>query len=125
MTITARLLRPVSILALTFALGVGVGIGPSRADTAFDGAWWVKIVAENGDCRDRTVPIKVSDGRISFAALGAKAEGTVTSEGRLEASVSRKDEMVTASGLLDGETGHGRWVSPTDSCEGSWTASKA
>ena len=93
---------------------------PAAAQDGFDGMWSIEIVAEQGDCRPRTVSIEVSDGKVSFAGFGATAEGDVRSNGTVKAALMHGETVVTARGDLDEELGSGRWRS--SDCRGSWTA---
>ena len=82
--------------------------------------WAVQIVASNGNCPARTIPIAVEDGRISYSIFGATAEGAISSDGALKVSFAHRDDVVNARGALDGGGGAGSWRS--SACEGSWTA---
>jgi hypothetical protein len=119
MTKTIRLFRPLSLVA---ALSLGGGIVPqmAAAATSFDGMWAVEIVASNGNCPARTIPIAVEDGRIHYSAFGATAEGAISPDGALNVSFAHRNDVVRASGAVDGGSGAGNWRSAA--CEGSWTA---
>ena len=119
MTKTFSLFRPLSLFAsitLASALIPTTGI----AGTTFDGMWAVQIVASNGGCPGRTIPVAVEDGRISYSAFGATAEGVVSADGGLKVSFAHRDDVVRASGALNDGGGAGSWRS--SACEGNWTA---
>ena len=105
--------------ALTFATSAGA----APANSAFDGLWSVEIVAENVDCRARTVALEVEEGQISIVGFGARASGEVASDGDLEITISHSDKVVNASGSLSGTVGSGSWVSPD--CAGTWVARRS
>jgi uncharacterized Zn-binding protein involved in type VI secretion len=107
----------ISIAALGFCAAFAQ---PAAAQNGFDGMWSIQIVADQGDCRPRTVSVQISDGKVSFAGFGATAEGDVVSNGRVNAAVTRGEMVVTVRGALDEELGSGRWRS--SDCRGSWTA---
>jgi hypothetical protein len=93
------------------------------SESAFDGHWAVEIVPESGDCRARTVALKVDEGEISYAGFGARADGNISPEGALSVTISRLDKVVNASGSVAGTTGVGNWASPD--CEGTWVARRS
>jgi len=118
--------RPFVALCLGLLSGAGLAM-PGAAATSFDGSWSVSIVARSGECRaPATVPIRVTEGRVSYAgAFRARANGAVDESGRLAIRFSHKDRIVAASGSLEGGRGSGRWTSPTEECSGTWTARRA
>lgn len=91
----------------------------SSSKSEFDGIWWVEIVAENGDCAARAVPIEVSSGRLRLSDL-ADAAGTVRDNGALKAAFTDGVAVLTASGALGDTAGSGRWK--TSDCSGHWSA---
>jgi hypothetical protein len=122
-----RLFKPLSAFALTLALGAATLPGQAGAATAFDGVWSVQIKAENGDCNaSYTVPIQVSDGRISYSGpFNAKASGKIGANGALSVSFAHSDKVVNARGSLKGGSGYGSWKSPSQRCDGTWVARKS
>ena len=119
MTRTFRPLRPLLLFA-PVVLGGAFLAEAGGAATTFDGIWAVQIVASNGNCPARTIPIAVENGRISYSAFGATAEGAIATDGALQVSFAQADEVVNASGAVDNGGGAGSWNS--SQCEGSWTA---
>jgi hypothetical protein len=93
------------------------------SESAFDGRWAVEIVPESGDCRARTVALKVDEGEISYAGFGARADGNISPDGALYVTISRREKVVNASGSVAGTTGAGNWASPD--CEGTWVARRS
>jgi hypothetical protein len=95
------------------------------AANAFDGRWQVRITAENGHCRNYTVPIQVRDGQVFYSGpFNAKASGKIRANGGLSVSFAHNNKVVNASGSLRDRAGSGSWMSPTQSCAGSWVARK-
>lgn len=90
------------------------------ASSDFDGNWSVKVIAEYGECRERTIFLQVHEGTVSFAGFGATATGAVGSDGRLQAQLAHREEVVKAKGALRGTIGNGIWSSLN--CAGSWIA---
>jgi hypothetical protein len=119
MTKLLRPFRPLSLVAAAMLGSCFLG-GAAIAATDFDGYWAVEIVALNGNCPARMVPISVEDGRISFSAFGATAEGAIAADGSLTVSFAHAQDVVRAKGAVDGGSGAGKWRSAR--CEGSWTA---
>ena len=119
MTTTLRPFRPLFLIAAVTLGGVLLPAHGS-AETTLDGMWAVQIVASNGNCPARTIPIAVEDGRISYSIFGATAEGAISSDGALKVSFAHRDDVVNASGALAGGGGAGSWRS--SACDGSWTA---
>jgi hypothetical protein len=111
--------RPL-LLAAAAAFFCGALTGAGAAQTTFDGVWAVEIVALNGDCPARVIPIAVEDGLIRYSAFGATAEGAVAADGSLKVSFAHAEDVVRASGAIEGASGQGSWRSSV--CEGSWTA---
>jgi hypothetical protein len=100
----------------------------AQSQSTFDGRWSVKIVADAGECPavGFAVPIKVSDGRISYNGMfDAVAAGKVATDGKLKVRMEHQKDVVTATGALADGSGSGRWTSPTLACKGSWVATRA
>jgi hypothetical protein len=117
MTMKQNIIR---FILTVWVAGLGLGSGDAEAQAAFDGYWSVEVVAEEGPCRARTIRIEVTEGEVSFAGLGAIAEGAVTASGRLRAAIMRGANVITARGALRGGLGTGSWSS--DRCSGHWLA---
>ena len=97
----------------------------SAGDPAFDGSWFVRIVADSGTCQPRTIPILVSSGKISFSVFGATASGAIGANGAVDFSIAHNEQVVKASGSAKGATAAGNWHSSTASCDGTWTAQRS
>jgi hypothetical protein len=116
-------LKPQSSFALALALGAAILSQPSMAAKPFDGDWSVRITAQRGSCSGYTVPIEVSGGRVSYSGFfDATATGSVRPNGAIKVRFAHEDQVVDASGSVRGQTGSGRWTSPTKGCAGTWTA---
>ena len=125
MTATTRLFRPLSSVAFVLALGAGFSFQLAEAASPYDGSWSVALVAENGNCRASTVAIEVADGKVRYVgAFAAVAEGAVRPDGVLSVTFSHKAATISARGSVDETFGFGSWSSPTQSCDGTWTARK-
>lgn len=118
---TRRPSRPLTRFAAF--LGSVLLAGSAFAGTSFDGIWAVEIVASNGDCPARMLPIAVEDGRIRYSAFGATVEGAIEADGSLSVSFAHAEDVVRARGAVDGGSGKGSWRS--SHCEGSWTARRS
>ena len=117
--------KPLPSFALAAALCAALLPQTSLAAKPFDGEWSVRITAKSGDCSAYTVPIEVSDGRISYSGFfTATATGAIRQNGVLKARFSREEDVVDVSGSVAGGSGSGKWASPTKGCVGTWTARK-
>lgn len=114
-----RPLRPFSCVAAALC-GALLLAGSATAGTSYDGIWAVEIVASNGDCPARVIPIAVEDGRIRYSAFGATADGAIAADGSLSVSFAHAADVVRARGAVAAGSGSGSWRS--SECEGSWTA---
>ena len=125
MTITRKLCTA-TLLSLAMASATLTGTQASQASLPFDGRWTVTVSAEGENCSSRNrVPINVAEGQVSYAGLfGAEAEGRVRPDGELTIRFAHRKDVVKATGALDGDSGTGRWVSPTRDCSGTWVAQK-
>ena len=126
MTKILRLHRALSTYALAAALAA-VPVSLSFAAAPFDGQWSVRITAEDGKCAaGYTVPIRVSDGRVSYTGpFNAVANGKISGNGRLRVSFAHRKDVVNVQGSVKGRVGQGRWLSPTKDCGGTWVARKS
>ena len=104
---------------LTFAKG-------AKAGAAFDGTWRVTIITQSGNCDPAySYPLKVVDGRISYAGDGSfEISGNVGAAGGVSVAIVRGDQKASASGKLTGTSGFGHWSgkSASTSCAGRWEA---
>ena len=118
--------KALSIYAIAAALAA-VPVSLSFAAAPFDGHWSVRITAADGKCSaGYTVPIRVSDGRVSYTGpFNAVANGKVSSNGSLRVSFAHRKDVVNVQGSVKGAVGQGRWLSPTKHCGGTWVARKA
>jgi hypothetical protein len=117
----SRLVLVIAALApLAFATA-----GETRSP--FDGRWSIRVMADIEECAlGRAVPLRVSDGRISYGGLlGAVATGQVRPNGKVRMRMAHATDVVNATGALKGATGSGRWASATSECVGDWSARKA
>jgi hypothetical protein len=117
-------------LAFLSLLCAGVLAAPvpqAAAAAAFDGRWSVTIVPTSGECSARrTVPIQVSNGRITYdGSFRAQAKGKVSPKGAIDVTFARKGDVANATGSLARSSGRGRWTSPTKDCAGTWSARRA
>jgi len=120
-----HLLKPASLLCVGM-LAAAVFASPSRSADSFDGKWTVSIAVKTGACMSRTVPIRVSNGRVSYAGpFEARATGKISPTGSLDVSFSRKGDVAHAAGAVAGTSGRGHWTSPTVDCSGTWSARRA
>jgi hypothetical protein len=122
MTMILRPLRPLLLAAAALCSGALLTTAGAAAAN-FDGYWAVEIVASNGDCPARVIPLSVEDGRISYSAFGATAEGAIAADGSLSVSFAHAEDVVRASGAVDAAAGKGSWRS--SDCAGSWTARRS
>lgn len=104
---------------LTFAKG-------AKAAASFDGTWRVTIITQSGNCDPAySYPLKVVDGRISYAGDGSfEISGNVGASGGVTVAIARGDQKASASGKLTGASGSGHWsgTSSSTACKGRWEA---
>jgi hypothetical protein len=110
-----------SVLALVVA---ATSVNAAAAGSAFDGAWSVTAVTQQGGC-DPTYnfSVQIAAGLITLPQL-AGFSGHVADDGTVQASVSTSGTQVTAFGKLATSTGRGQWNSRSKdgTCAGYWTA---
>jgi hypothetical protein len=110
-----------SVLALVAAANAAV------TGSAFDGAWTVIAVTQQGGC-DPTYnfSVQIAAGLITLPGF-AGLSGHVAKSGAVQASVSTSGTQVTASGNLASSAGRGHWNSRSNegTCAGYWTARAA
>jgi hypothetical protein len=107
-----------SVLALVAAANTAV------AGSAFDGAWSVTAVTQQGGC-DPTYnfSVQIAAGQITLPGF-AGLSGHVAESGAVQASVATSGTQVTAFGNLASSVGRGHWNSRSNdgTCAGYWTA---
>ncbi|MGN6286083.1 MAG: hypothetical protein ACTHM2_13125 [Afipia sp.] len=98
----------------------------AQAGAAFDGIWRVTIITQSGNCDPAySYPLKVVDGRISYAGDGSfEISGNVGAGGGVSVAIARGDQKASASGKLSGTSGSGHWSGKSSStaCKGRWEA---
>lgn len=110
-------------------LGTSAVIGMvtvASARTRYDGIWSVSIVTEQGNCdRGYRAPVAIVNGVVGHTGDSSfSIAGRVVTNGAVQVSVRRGDQLAHGSGRLGAFTGQGRWVSPTSGCAGYWTAER-
>jgi hypothetical protein len=115
----AALVALAAVAAMTFAKDTDAG-------AAFDGTWKVTIITQSGNCDPAySYPLKVADGRISYAGDGSfEISGNVGASGGVTVAIARGDQKASASGKLTATSGSGHWSgkSSSTSCTGRWEA---
>lgn len=98
--------------------------GPARAADPHDGLWSVSFVAQQGDCQQRGIEVRVSSGTLTHTGAGIvfTASGHVDAGGSIQASLSALGHLATAQGRLDTQTGSRTWSLREFGCSGQWTA---
>ena len=99
-----------------------VTLASAQASGSFDGTWRVSVSTdtENAKCKERTVSLRVEDGRVSYdGILGGLASGTVEASGEITAQIAK----VRVAGRLSEDIGSGAWRSKN--CVGTWSARRA
>jgi hypothetical protein len=98
------------------------------AKTPYDGSWSVSIVTENGDCdRGYRYPVAIVNGRVMHADQGDQSfviTGQVNRKGAVSVNVRRGDQWAEGTGRLSSSDGQGQWRSPSNNCNGYWTAER-
>ena len=102
------------------------GIVSAEALMPYDGAWSVRVIGESGACLERTLPLKVVNGNVSYAGWPSPTTtGRVQNSGRLVVRISFMNDVIVASGDLKRQSGQGSWNSPTLACAGRWVAERS
>jgi hypothetical protein len=97
-------------------------MAPAEAATSFDGTWRVSVSTDSAHprCQERTVSLRVEDGRVRYDGLLAGiASGTVAASGEITARIAK----VSVAGRLAEDSGSGEWRSKN--CVGTWSARRA
>jgi hypothetical protein len=120
-------LRWLSVAALVgLVVAVMTFARETEAGAAFDGTWKVTIITQSGNCDPAySYPLKVVDGRISYAGDGSfDISGNVGAGGGVTVAIARGEQKASASGKLTATSGSGRWngKSASTSCTGRWEA---
>jgi hypothetical protein len=126
--ISQRLRAPVVSLAL--ALSSIPAFGPTAdARTAYDGAWSVTILTNQGAC-DRTYRygVRILDGNVTYdGAPGLiQMQGRVTPKGVVRVVLQAGSQWADGSGRLTRATGSGVWRGQgmSGTCTGIWQAER-
>src|SRR5687767_5497934 len=84
-----------AFLSLLCAGLLAAPVPQAAAAAAFDGRWSVTIVPTSGECSARrTVPIQVSNGRITYdGSFRAQAKGKVSPKGAIDVTFARKGDV--------------------------------
>ena len=120
---TGVLLRA-TVLAL---VATATSTNATAAGFAFDGAWSVTAVTQQGGCDPAyNFSVQIAAGLITLPGF-AGLSGHVADSGAVQASVSTSGTQVTAFGNLAGSAGRGEWNSRSNdgTCAGYWTARAA
>ena len=113
-----------SLIFLTICLFDALG---AMARTAFDGAWSVLIVTDNGTCdRAYRYALRIADGRVFYDDPSFSISGGVDGAGRVQVRVAAGGQAATGYGRLSGNYGQGSWSgrSSTSQCSGHWEAER-
>lgn len=117
----------------TFAAAVVVAVvvlaGAAKAAGSFDGTWRVTIITQSGNCDPAySYPLKVEDGRVSYAGDGSfDISGHVGEAGAVSVTIARGDQKASGSGKLSANSGSGQWSGKSSStaCSGRWEATRS
>ncbi len=104
-----------------------LGFAPVMARTAFDGAWSVLIVTDQGTCdRAYRYALHIADGHVSYDDPNFSVSGRVDGSGRVRVAVSAGGQTASGSGRLSGNYGRGSWSghSSISQCSGHWEAER-
>lgn len=114
--------RSLAILTGTIAL---LSIPGAQAGGSYDGPWSVELSTEQGQCGlNYKGQVNVSGGHIAENGMFVQASGAVDPSGRVAIRMTRGSDQLAAGGQLKGDSGGGRWHSPTQQCSGRWRAAR-
>ena len=114
--------RSLAILTGTIAL---LSLPSAQAGGNYDGPWSVELSTEQGQCGlNYKGQVNVSGGHIAESGMFVQAAGAVDPSGRVALRMTRGSDHVAAGGHLKGDSGGGRWHSPTQQCSGRCRAAR-
>lgn len=109
---------------------IGLVAAPLPATAAqkdYNGRWRIFATTERGQCvKGFRLSIRISKGKAYM--IGHSLSGTqtaVSSRGQVTIKYVNGRDVITATGLLKGEFGSGRWTYPIYRCTGSWRAERS
>jgi hypothetical protein len=99
---------------------------PAQARSPYDGLWSVSLRDDQGSCGNRTIELFIRNGEISHAGDRGffTADGSVSEQGRVEASIGALGLTASAEGQLSERQGSGTWMFPSWGCSGQWLAER-
>lgn len=98
----------------------------SSARTAFDGAWSVVLVTDQGDCdRSYRYGFQIINGQVVYGGdPSVQISGRVANNGAVRVNLQYGDQAGSAVGRLSRSAGGGNWSSPSLGCAGRWSAER-
>jgi hypothetical protein len=125
--ISERLRAPVVTLALALS-SIPATIATADARTAYDGAWSVLIVTNEGSCdRAYRYGVQITDGNVVYDGGGMiNMQGKVTSSGAVRVTVTAGSQWASGSGRMSKTRGSGVWKGQgmSGTCAGVWEAER-
>jgi hypothetical protein len=111
------------VLALLALFGANA---PAQARSPYDGLWSVSLGVDQGSCGDHTIELFIRNGEISHAGDRGffTADGRVSEQGRVVASIGALGLTASADGQLSDRQGSGTWMFPEWGCSGRWLAER-
>jgi len=99
---------------------------PAQARSPYDGLWSVSLGVDQGSCGDHTIELFIRNGEISHAGDRGlfTADGRVSDQGRVAASIGALGLTASADGQLSDRQGSGTWMFPEWGCSGRWLAER-
>jgi len=99
---------------------------PAQARSPYDGLWSVSLSVDQGSCGSHAIELFIRNGEISHAGDRGffTADGRVTEQGRVEASIGAFGLTASADGQLSDRQGSGTWMFPERGCSGQWLAER-
>jgi hypothetical protein len=114
-----------SALAVVLATATLADAAP-LSRSPFDGRWSVEVITDRGTC-DRAYrwSIGIDGGRVTdIGGNVARASGGIDRRGRVDVTLTRNSDVLTARGAASGNWGQGTWVAPSKQCSGIWRAER-
>jgi hypothetical protein len=113
-------------IPLVLALLALFGAAPAQARSPYDGLWSVSLGVDQGSCGDHTIELFIRNGEISHAGDRGffTADGRVSDQGRVAASIGALGLTASADGQLSDRQGSGTWMFPEWGCSGRWLAER-